>query len=547
MVLGAFFLLAIWLDPSEPSRYSEITYSILAVYLGYAAVLASATWRWDRPTGRMQIITQAFDMMVFAVILFFTEGATSPFFVYFIFLLICATLRWQWRGTLWTAFVALTTVIFLAFYPTGLIFEPDFELNRFVIRIVYLAVLAVLVGYLGAHEQKLRGDLSSLAGWPHSFPAEFKKLLQEMLEKVATILGAPRIVLAWEAEEEPWLHVASWQGGEFQYSREPPSVFGTSVADPLKGSNFFCTNALSPQPMVVRGSPKGIQRWQGPPLDPDLRTRFHPKSVLALGLHGKKQDGYLFAFDKRGLTPDDLVLGEIVASSVAVRMENFLLLKQLLGTAASEERIRLARDLHDGLLQSLTGAALQMETVRRLMETDPEAAQQLLVEIQQLIAAEQRDLRLHVRELKPSIPDYRGEDPCLAPRLENLAKRIERHWGLQVEIHPTHLLTQIPARLAQEIYFLVHESLVNAARHAGAKVIQAKITIQGDDVGIEVSDDGHGFSFRGRYDHAALVQLNIGPATLRERVTSLGGSLVVDSTDRGSRLEITLPIRDSEV
>jgi signal transduction histidine kinase len=57
-----------------------------------------------------------------------------------------------------------------------------------------------------------------------------------------------------------------------------------------------------------------------------------------------------------------------------------------------------------------------------------------------------------------------------------------------------------------------------------------------------VADDGHGFPFRGRYDHAALVEARLGPASLRDRAASLGGTLTIDSEGSGSRLEIALPL-----
>jgi len=547
MILGAFFLLAIWLDPSEPSRYAGFTYAILSIYFGYATILAAVAWRRHTSQGRAQVVAHAVDMMVFAIVMFFTEGPTSPFFVYFVFLLVCATLRWHWRGTLWTALAALVIVIAMAFYPTDLLGDPRFDLNRFIIRVVYLAVVAILLGYLGAYEQRLRSDVSNLAEWPHFIPAELKTLLQEMLKKVATILDAPSVVLAWEAEEEPWVHLASWRGGEFHYSREAPAVFGSLVPKPLTGRNFFCANARSPQPTVVHNSPEGFRRWRGSPLHPQLLTCFNPKSVLGLRLHGKNQEGYLFAFEKRGISSDDLVLGEVVSSGVSVRLDNFFLLKQLLGTAAMKERIRLARDLHDGLLQSLSGAGLQMEAVRRLMETDPQPAQKLLLEIQQLIAAEQQDLRLHIRELKPSVSNFREKDPGLAARLGNLAERIKRHFGLHVDVGLSHHLAEIPANLAQEIYFIIHESVINAARHANASKVRAELGVEDNRVNITVSDDGHGFPFRGRYDHAALTKNGLGPANLKERISSLGGSLVLDSSDSGTRLEIEVPIKESEV
>jgi signal transduction histidine kinase len=276
-----------------------------------------------------------------------------------------------------------------------------------------------------------------------------------------------------------------------------------------------------------------------------LRERFDIGAVLSLSLQGKELEGRLLALDKPDLTSDDLLLGGIVARQVLTRLEHFFLLRQLQQAAASEERIRLARDLHDGLLQSLTGMALQLETVQRLLERDPDTARRRLLEIQRLIESEQRDLRSHIRELKPSPPNPAEMDSELALRLEGLAERVERHWGLRVEVNVGRLEPRIPRGLSQEIYFIVHESLINAARHADASAVRAELAVEDNGVRIMVVDDGRGFAFRGRYDHADLTRMDLGPVTLKERVASLGGSLAIDSSDTGTRLEIALPLAEN--
>jgi signal transduction histidine kinase len=546
-VLAGFFLLAIWLDPSEPSRYAQITYIILAGYLVYAFVLAIVTWRMEVPLRRFQIISHTLDLMVFASLMFLTEGPTSPFFVYFVFSLVCATLRWQWRGTLWTAVVALAAVISMAMYPTDLLRDPNFELNRFVIRVVYLAVVAILLGYLGAHEQKLRGDLSKLAVWPRTIPAEVREMVREMLEHAAAILGAPRMLLAWEERDEPQLHLASWSRDDFHYTRQPHTVFGTLVAEPLAGTSFFCPDACGPQPVVVHNSPAGLKRWQGVPFDPQLQKSFNIGAVLSLRLQGKKLEGYLFALDKPQMTSDDLLLGEIVARQALTRFEHFFLLKQIQQAATTEERIRLARDLHDGLLQSLTGVALQLETVHRLMEVDPQTARQRLLKIQRLIADEQRDLRSHIAELKPSGIGGPAENYELADRLDGLAERIRQQWDLSVDISILPRAPRITSSIGREIYFVVHESLINAVRHAGASVLKAQLTFESDRVRIIVTDNGKGFSFQGHFDHADLFKMKRGPVTLKERIADLRGTLSIDSGETGARLDITLPLMDNGV
>jgi signal transduction histidine kinase len=207
-----------------------------------------------------------------------------------------------------------------------------------------------------------------------------------------------------------------------------------------------------------------------------------------------------------------------------------------------EERLRLARDLHDGVLQSLTGTALQLQSVGRLFVEDPQAARDRLQEIQHLLAEEQRDLRFFIQELRPRPLGSPQVDSDLATRLSELSERIERHWGLQVEVKIHRMEVRIPTSLVREIYRLVHEALVNAARHARASVARVELSVQDDQVRIIVADDGRGFRFQGHYDHATLTEGKLGPVSLKERIVSLGGSLAIDSTESGARLEIFFPV-----
>jgi signal transduction histidine kinase len=242
------------------------------------------------------------------------------------------------------------------------------------------------------------------------------------------------------------------------------------------------------------------------------------------------------------MTPDDLMLGEMVARLASARMDHFYLLQSLKHVAVTEARTRLARDLHDGLLQSLTGVALQLETAWRLLEEKPQAAREALLDIQRLVAAQQRDLRFLIQELKPVPVSPSEAEPSLAARLGELVRGIERHWGLRVDLNTQHLEARIPESLTQEIFRIVQEALVNAARHAHASTVQMEIGALDNQVRIIVADDGRGFHFHGRYDHASLAEMKLGPVMLRERIASVGGALSINSTKSGARLEITLPL-----
>jgi signal transduction histidine kinase len=542
LVLATFSLLAVWIDPSVPVRDAQIAYALFAGYVAYSLLLLVFVLRGHLPQRNLPVVTHGFDLFLFAIFMFFTEGPTSPFFVYFVFSLFCAILRWGWRGVIWTALIAMMTFMAMGIYAGKIMQDPAFELDRFIIRSVYLGVIAALLVYLGIYEERRRGELSGLAAWPRAIHNELRDLLSDMLRYVAGILRAPRMIMTWEEEEEPWLHVASWSSDDFRYTREPPDAFEPLVPEPLQGADFLCADIRVAVPLVLHSSPGGLQRWHGTPLNLAFQERFDIRGSLSLNMEGKGLNGRLFVLDKKRMTSDDLVLGRIVANELATQMDYFNMMKQLQRSAVVEERVRMARDLHDGLLQSLTGTALQLETVNRLMEADSPKARQQLMEIQRLIAAEQKELRSYVEEMKASLLSQARTDSDLATRLRELAERVERHWGIHVEMIVKHLPADIPRPLVQEIYFLVHESLTNAARHAKASSVCAEVGVDDDHVNITVTDNGHGFPFRGRYDHAMLTTQKRGPITLRERTTSLGGRLTIDSTDTGALLEITIPL-----
>jgi len=210
--------------------------------------------------------------------------------------------------------------------------------------------------------------------------------------------------------------------------------------------------------------------------------------------------------------------------------------------AVLKERQRLARDLHDGPLQSLTGLALQLETIQRLLavqETD--AARERLQAVQTLILKEQRRLRGFVERLKyprePAAADPRQWDV----RLRGLGRKIELEWGLPATVSIQGAATDLPARLAEELYPLVGEALTNSARHAGATRARARIVVEPHLIRLRVEDNGRGFAFHGSYDLARLNLLGWGPRSLMERVAALGGQLLLESSRQGTSLQMIVP------
>src|SRR5206468_12603633 len=137
-VLAALFLVAVWLDPSQPARSAIVTYAMIGTYLVVAVAIAVGTWRNWWLDARLAVPSHFVDMALFTGVVFSTNGYTSPFFVIFMLPLLSATIRWGWRET---ALTALALV--LLYFSAGLLVagSQPFELQRFMVRTADLVIL----------------------------------------------------------------------------------------------------------------------------------------------------------------------------------------------------------------------------------------------------------------------------------------------------------------------------------------------------------------------------------------------------------------------
>jgi signal transduction histidine kinase len=207
--------------------------------------------------------------------------------------------------------------------------------------------------------------------------------------------------------------------------------------------------------------------------------------------------------------------------------------------------VRVARDLHDSLLQSQAGAALQLLAARRLLDRDAGVAKSRLDEVQRHLERGELEMRSFIKTLRPrerTTPDPLGGG--LSPRLQELRERTERQWDLKVQFRLDPALDTLAEPLADHVFRLVQEAVVNAARHADASVVRADISVTEQAVRLTIADDGKGFPFEGTYDLRSLGAIQQGPLTLRERVSELRGDLTLSTSfNSGTEVLITLPLR----
>jgi signal transduction histidine kinase len=237
----------------------------------------------------------------------------------------------------------------------------------------------------------------------------------------------------------------------------------------------------------------------------------------------------------------DKVLLQGDADLLVADTKRFFSKQRLELSAARDERSKISREIHDGVLQVLTAVSLKLASLSRLISSDPKSALMLTLELDDLVSTEQHALRTWLAQDGETAPVAMTSASDLSKALEALCRRAESQWGLRVELmHGPQ--RAVPRLIADHVYRIVQEAMANAGKHARAAHVRVRLRIKSDDVLVVVTDDGLGFPFRGQYDLALLHMRGIGPRSLMQRVDSLHGGLLLTSTSSGSTLEITLPL-----
>ncbi|MDP2735262.1 MAG: hypothetical protein Q8P12_03575, partial [bacterium] len=236
-------LIAIYLDATEPTQYARLAYASLLLYALHSLVILIVLRFQHETTPRFSLVLHSVDVLWPVYITLFTEGPNSPFFAFFIFVLLAAAYRWGLRETLLTSVVAIAAMFLETFLLAAgpWTIEPfvqgHFDLNRLIIRSAYLLMIAFLAGYLAEGEKQLRAESSVIARAMGKARVEIglRGTLQEILDEFLQIFDAPQALLAFEEVNAGDLFL--WKAG-----RDPESgqtTLGLSEVEPEQRKTYF--------------------------------------------------------------------------------------------------------------------------------------------------------------------------------------------------------------------------------------------------------------------------------------------------------------------
>jgi len=235
---------------------------------------------------------------------------------------------------------------------------------------------------------------------------------------------------------------------------------------------------------------------------------------------------------------EDIALLAAIASHVGVAVESAQLRQRAEQAAVTEERHRLARDLHDPPTQSLfsltlfaeagqdSACAADLTQVQHYMGRMAETAQQAL-----------RGMRLLIYELHPPALAQEGLVGALRQRLE----AVERRAGVETQLLVETPL-ELPARVEAGLYAIAQEALNNLLKHSAATRVTVRLGADDAGLNMKVMDDGQGFELGAVGDRGGM-----GLASMQERARNLGGSLQISSEPgQGTSIEVAVPSAHAE-
>jgi signal transduction histidine kinase len=200
------------------------------------------------------------------------------------------------------------------------------------------------------------------------------------------------------------------------------------------------------------------------------------------------------------------------------------------------ERTRVAREIHDTLLQSLLGVMFRLDEVANVIDGSSESAKEQLVRLRHQVEFYVREARYSIRDLRSPLLQSRGLATAMRAVGEQLTGERAVAFRLDVAGTPRTDLQRIDEHLLR----IGQEAITNAVRHGHANAVDVELSYRADSVTLRVRDDGKGFD-------AGLVLpadgVHWGLRNMRERAEQIGGTLRITSADgQGTVVDVAVPI-----
>ena len=521
----------IWVDPTEPERFVELTYISLVVYgIWSIGLFVSA----GRGTGVVHRYAPWIDVLCAAHLIALTQGTSSIFFFIFLFAILVASFSQGYReGMLVTATSTLLFgVVGYTFAPP----EPAFELNRYLIRVIYLFALGWMIAYWGGREMALKRRLMILqeigSQWNPRIGVD--RTISVNLERLLDFFGWAECILAIRRPTNPPTYFTYTASTRRSPRSSPPSEISESAASVLLAlpdslATTYNVAGKERGRIVAPLGAKGLQ--SASPEDFARLGNLFDAERFATAPY-RQRDGtfgrlFLIPGDDSSARIDIEFLTQLV-SAIAQAIENTQLTDELVLKAAEHERFRISLDIHDTTVQPYIGLKLGLDALHR-EAGDENPLSRRIGELLEMASMTIRDLRGYATALREKAP---MSGNALMSAVREQADRFNRFYGVEVEVQSDPDM-QVGAQVAAEAFRIISEGLSNVLRHTAAR--RAFVRLQSRDGWLQLAIGNESISSGG-------APRSFIPRSISERAASLGGTSFVENSEDGHTIvHVSIP------
>jgi signal transduction histidine kinase len=526
-VVVAFATFAIYaVDPSEDPARRPFANAVLAMFAAYGGITYVLTLR----TGR-RIRTSVAPWVDFAwvtLLVGVSQGTSGIFYPLYLFAILGASFWGGFRQgfPIAVASSAAFAVVGAATAPVGI------DVRLFLFEPLYLLVLGYLTAVWGQHEVRSRARLALLHDVTTLANPRFgvDQTMARVLEAVRAFHDADscRVVVADEHEGHYWTQAARRGRGPDPGAMPTPPEVARPLLSAAPGATF------SARALRRGGVACVVHDGGGAGAGGDLASvlaALDAASLLSVPFRyhaGAAGRLYVARRAPRPFDGGDADFLEHVVAQVAPVLENLRLVDHLASEAATEERRRIARNLHDSVIQPYLGLRLGLSAARDALASDRrEEASAHLERLVELADGEIQTLRGYTRQLRD---DTAADGEALDAALRRFCRRFSEATGIRVEVASAGAV--VADRIAAEVVQMTAEALSNVRRHTAAARVLVRMEVADGELRLTVVNDG-----------AATPPAAFFPRSLGERAAALGGSLAVESVPEGkTEIRIRIPL-----
>lgn len=519
-VLSAAALLIIYIDPSQPDRLVGLTYSLLIGYTAYSALVLVVAWTTPRhlPLGVLHWVDLAWYVALIAA----SSGTNSIFFLFFFFAILVASFRWGFISGFRTT--AMSAGLFLTVGYLTAPSAPDFQLNRFLLRAVTLVVLGYMIAHWGSSEIELKRRLKLLKDVTNLSNPRFgiDRTVLLGLQRLRQFYDAEACVLIYASESPATYKLLRVEHGKTEPSpaAQVPEELAQLLLQP--GATIAVLRAKQSSSSLLYDIPNGSQRRENLTSLNSIAKTLGARQFASLPVSPRHEViGRLYVIDsaRRRLNGSDIDFIQQLIDQVSPLLDNIRLLDQLASDAADQERKKLARDIHDSVIQPYVGLQLGLAAVRQRLLAENSATLGTVTELCEVTNNEVRSLRNYLDQLKAA----EIKNGVLLPAVRRFAANYTTVTGISVNIQGDQNL-RLNDRLAAEVFQMISEALSNIRRHTSAQHASVDIACDSRDLILKVTNEN--------VDRVPKVSFR--PKSIAERVAALGGltAVYIDDANR---------------